>query len=403
MTSLCGLPETAKPSKPGIAGAAPGISLALGGGGARGLAHIGVLQVLERAGVAPGFIAGTSMGGLIGALLGSGLRTAEILRLARRFRFPRWFLPGSLVAWERLFPAVANTLPRSFDQLRTRLALCAVDLEEGCQVVLDRGDLLPAVRASCAIPGVLPPEPIDGRWLVDGGVVNVVPVDLAWIADPDVVVAVRIGGPRVRRMPQLGWRVTRMLSRLGAAMPNPGTAKMSLEVLTRAVEISLEHQASLCAAMTDPELWIEPDLGSMGLRDFDCLDAAVAAGRRAAQEALPELHRLLAREPRPSADRVGHTEYCRDPVCSMIVPPQRARATSEHRGVRYHFCSVNCRDRFVRGPGRYLRGVDQTEGPPVPDQAADDPAWLTGRVVRGQRYSPPSPGPEGSRPPHRKP
>jgi len=350
-------------SEPGVAGAAAGVSLALGGGGARGLAHIGVLQVLEQEGVIPGFIAGTSMGGLIGALLASGLRAAEILLLARRFRFPRWFLPGGIVAWERLFPAVADALPRSFDQLRTPLALCAVDLEEGCQVVLDRGDLLPAVRASCAIPGVLAPERIQGRWLVDGGVVNVVPVDLAWIADPDLVVAVRIGGPRIRRMPQLGWRVTRMLSRLGAAMPNPGTAKMSLEVLARAVEISLEHQASLCAAMTDPELWIEPDLGSMGLRDFDCLDAAVAAGRRAAQEALPDLHRLLARGPRLSAIRVGRAEYCRDPVCSMVVPPQRARATSDHRGVRYYFCSVNCHDRFVRAPGRYLRGADPTERP----------------------------------------
>lgn len=364
MTNRCGSPEPTGTRGAERAGAGRGISLALGGGGARGLAHIGVLQVLEREGLAPGFIAGTSMGGLIGALVASGLCAAEILRLARRFRFPRWFIPGGLLAWDRLFPGVADQLPPSFDRLSTPLALSAVDLEEGCPVVLDQGILLPAVRASCAIPGVLAPERIEGRWMVDGGVVNVVPVDLAWIADPDLVVAVRIGGPRVRRMPQLGWRVTKLLSRLGGAMPNPGTAKMSLEVLTRAVEISLEHQASLCAAMTDPELWIEPDLGSMGLRDFNCLDAAVSAGRRAAQAALPDLDRLLARGPRQSPERVGRIEYCRDPVCSMVVPPQRARATSMHQGVRYFFCSVNCRDRFVRAPARYLRGSDPPEGPP---------------------------------------
>jgi len=332
----------------------PGLALALGGGGARGLAHIGVLQALELEGIAPGFVAGTSVGGLVGALHAGGLRSKDLVQIARSFRFPRWFLPGGLLAWGKIFPSAAEALPPTFQDLGTPLAITAVDIEEGIQVVLHTGSLPPAVRATCALPGVLPPECIGGRWLVDGGVTNALPVDVAWMADPDLVIAVRVGGPATRRMPQLAWGMTRMLSRLGRIVPNPATAKISFKILARAAEIVLEHQTALSAAMTDPEVQIEPVLGAMGLRDFDRLDYAVAAGRRAAEAVLPALTALLASPRGKSLEASDPVSRHFDPVCTMAMHPMRARATATHEGILYYFCSANCRDRFLRSPARYL-------------------------------------------------
>ncbi|MDX2060070.1 MAG: patatin-like phospholipase family protein [Gemmatimonadales bacterium] len=332
----------------------PRIALVLGGGGARGLAHIGVLDVLARAGIPVHFIAGTSMGGLIGGLHASGLPTAEMVAVARRFRFPRWFLPGGLLEWASLFPSVPAHLAETFEDLSPPLAIAALDLEEGAQVVLHRGPVLPAVRATCAVPGILAPVRLNGRWLVDGGVVNGLPTDVAWIANPDIVIAVRVGAPRIRRIPQLQWRVTSMVSRLGRFLPNPATAKMSLEVLTRTAEVMLERQTALTAAMADPEILIEPELGDIGLRDFQRLDEAVAAGRRAAAEALPGIEYLLASVRHSGVSEARSVSLHFDPVCGMAVSPTRARASRAHDGTTFYFCSPNCLDCFVRAPARYL-------------------------------------------------
>ncbi|MDX2060076.1 MAG: hypothetical protein SFV24_19870 [Gemmatimonadales bacterium] len=203
----------------------------------------------------------------------------------------------------------------------------------------------------------MPPERVGGRWLVDGGLVNVLPVDAAWMADPDLVIAIRVGGPWARRLPQLRWPVTGALSRLGSFLPNPATAKMSFELLARATEIILERQAALCVAMTNPELLVEPELGDMGLRDFDRLDEAVAVGSRAATAALPALVHLLGHERQRPADAADALSRHVDPVYAMVVHPLRARAATDLDGVRYYFCSVNCRDRFLRCPARYLRST----------------------------------------------
>ena len=330
------------------------LALALGGGAARGLAHIGVLDVLEREGIKPACIAGSSMGGLIGALSASGLTAVEIREVARGFRFPRWFIPGGLLPFEAIFPSAMAHLSGNFEELPTPLIVTAVDLEEGSQVILHTGPVLPAVRATCTVPGVLPAVRHGGRWLVDGGLVNILPVDVAWLAEPDIVVAVKVGGLRRRRIPALSWPATTFFAWLGMARPIPATARVSFEVLVRAAEIVVDRQAALAVAMTGPELLIEPDLGDIALRDFDRLDDAVKAGRRAAQAALPELVRLLESPlPRPTAaGRVFQLHA--DPVCAMVINPARARATATHREITYFFCSINCFDSFVRAPDAYL-------------------------------------------------
>lgn len=295
------------------------------------------------------------MGGLIGALSATGLNAHEIHEIARGFRFPRWFLPGGLPDWDSIFPSATSVLSGTFEQLKTPLFLTAVDIEAGTEVVLRSGPLLPAVRATCAVPGILPVVRLNGRWLVDGALVNILPVDLAWLTDPEIVVAVKVGSLRSRRIPQLDWRLTSFLSRLGRWIPNPATAKIAFEVLVRASEIVLDRQTALAAAMTGPEVLIEPDLGDVGLRDLHRLNEAVAAGRSAADAILPELFRLLEAPPQPQAPAERLLELRFDPVCAMVISPARARASLTHAGTTYYFCSSNCRDCFVRDSGRYLR------------------------------------------------
>lgn len=342
------------PTPPQRARSGARVALALGGGAARGLAHIGVLEVLEREGIQPSCIVGSSMGGLIGALSAGGRSASEIEEVARGFRFPRRFLPGGILRWNALFASATGLLSGTFERLATPLAVTAADLETGTQVILHTGRVLPAVQATCSVPGVMPPVRLGGRWLVDGGLVNILPVDAAWMMDPEIVVAVKVGATRERRLPQLGWRVTGFLTGVGQVLPNPATAKITLEILTRAAEIMLDRQTAVAMAMTGPELLIEPELGDLDLRDFGRLDEALAAGRRAAERTLPDLLRLMKSPPAipRAAERVLSLRF--DPVCGMVISPARARASATHRSTTYYFCSPNCADCFERSPDEYL-------------------------------------------------
>ncbi|HSM93722.1 MAG TPA: patatin-like phospholipase family protein [Anaeromyxobacteraceae bacterium] len=332
----------------------PRVALILGGGAARGLAHIGVLEVLEREEIRPAFLGGSSMGGLIAALRASGLDATEILDVARGFRFPRWFVPGGLVPWDRIFaPAVPHLGDATFETLEIPLAVLAVDVESGRPVVLHRGEVLPAVEASCAVPAVLPPVRIEGHLLMDGGLVNALPVDLAALAEPDVVVAVSVRAGKERRLPALDRALSGAGWSLGRLLPNPFTALLSFELLVRAAEISLERQATLAAAMVGPEVLVEPDVRDVGLRDFHRLDDAVDAGRRAAEAALPAIRRAIeraqgSRDPRRAPARVAEVEPAYDPVCAMVVTEASAAASLEVGGRRLLFCSLGCRDAWVR-------------------------------------------------------
>lgn len=350
---------------------APRLVLALGGGGARGLAHVGVIEVLEREGIEPSAIAGTSMGAVIGALHGSGLRAVEIARIASSFRFPRRFIPGGLVAWDSIFPGALPVLEGlEFSRLRCGLAVTAVDLEAGTQVVLRSGPVLPALRASCAVPGILPPIRLDDRWLVDGGVLNVLPLDVAWALQPDVVLAVRIGGGRARAMPALSWLTTSWLSRLGRILPNPATAKVALEVLARSAEIALDRQIALASMMTGPELLVHVELRDVGLRDFDRAPEVIAAGRNAAARLLPRLLDRLRDPPRRTPSRRS-VSLRFDPVCGMVVNATHPPAQLRVGGVAYVFCSRVCREAFERSPERYER--DRREVPGGNEELAHPP------------------------------
>ena len=329
------------------------VALALGGGGARGLAHLGVLEVLEAEGIRPTFLAGTSIGGLLGALWASAIPAAKIIAIGRGFRFPRRFVPGRVLSWEQIFPSAVSHLDgRTFEDLGTPLAVSAVDLLAGEEVVLHTGPLLPAIRATCAVPGVLPPERLGGRRLVDGGVMNVLPVDLAWSWEPDIVIAVNIvASPR--QTVSLDSRYARIATALGRIVPNPLTAHLAYEIAMRAVEVALDRQRALAIAMTGPEVLIDVDLGDVSIGDFQRLDEVVEIGRQATQTAMPRLHAALAAPPCIAAHADGRFTLHIDPVCRMAISPGRARAQCERDGVIYYFCSVNCRDSFERHVDRY--------------------------------------------------
>lgn len=183
------------------------VGLALGGGVARGLAHIGVLSVLEDAGIPIDCIAGTSMGAIIGSAYSAGLGVDDLRRIAARtgwWQVSRPFFSASgLVTFKHLEQWVEDNIGE-FDvcDLAIPFAAVASDLISGERVVLSKGRLCTAVRASCSVPGFVPPVEQDGRVLVDGGITDNIPADVARLLGADYVIGVDIFMPALR--PRLG-------------------------------------------------------------------------------------------------------------------------------------------------------------------------------------------------------
>ena len=172
------------------------LGLALGGGGARGLAHIGVLKALEKANIQIDFLSGSSMGGVIAAAYASGLSPDEIESLALEYSSSRtlWRLADpavprqGLFRGERLYAYFEKHLKRStFTELRIPLTLVAVDLDSGSEVHLREGSLAKAVRATVSVPGLLAPVQQNGQCLVDGALLNNLPTDVVRTMGADVV------------------------------------------------------------------------------------------------------------------------------------------------------------------------------------------------------------------------
>jgi NTE family protein len=181
------------------------VGLALGGGAARGFAHIGVIQVLEEAGIRPDLVAGTSAGSLVAALYAAGAGGRELGQLAAQMdesALTDWSFPGrGLIRGEALARFVReHTGGRTIEQMRIPLGIVATDLDSGEPILFRRGDVGAAVRASSAVPAVFQPVRISGREYVDGGLVSPVPVRFARQMGATLVVAVDIsqvpdGGP----------------------------------------------------------------------------------------------------------------------------------------------------------------------------------------------------------------
>lgn len=258
-----------KPAKP------PRWALALGGGAARGFAHIGVIQVLDAAGLQPDWVVGTSAGSVVGALYAGGLDGVALQQVAAGMEeaaFADWQLPlfkPGLLRGEALQRFVAARVQsRQLQQLNRPLGVVATDVQSGQGVLFQRGDTALAVRASSAIPGVFEPVRIAGRDYVDGGLVAPVPVEQARQMGAELVLAVDISSP-----------------------PASGTASDVFSLLLRTFSIMGQRINSL--ALRQADLVVRPDTLGLSSTSFESRAQAIAAGRAAMQAQLPALRALL--------------------------------------------------------------------------------------------------------------
>jgi NTE family protein len=241
--------------------------LALSGGGARGLAHIGVLEVFLEAGLDFQVVAGTSMGAIVGALFAAGKTPEEMLAMARK---TPWlgllgFSPREgLFSRRKLRDFLAEHLPPRFEDLERPLAVTAVDVMTGRLVFLTHGDLPSAVLASAAYPGLLAPVEREGRLLFDGGVLDNLPVDAARFLGALEVYAVDVTPERAV-----------------AEVP-----KNLLALARRAVDLMQLHLTSVRLTLYAPEVYVRPALRGVGLEDFRRLEEIAEAGRQAARAVL---------------------------------------------------------------------------------------------------------------------
>lgn len=263
------------------------VGLALGGGGARGYAHIGALAALHERGVEPVAIAGCSMGGIVGAMFAAGHAPEELHEMADQFslvRFLEFGERGGLLGGSGLEGFLSEHLPESFDGLSLPLSVVAVDIQTGELLILSQGELVPALRATSALPGLLSPGRIDGRILVDGGVLNNLPVDAAQNLTTAPVIAIDVTPPPDRKIEFD--EDENLFERLLSGW-NKGERALVVEVLVKASELTQAFATRVRLALHPPQVLVRPDLGpDFGVEDFHRVDEAVDAGYEAMIAAL---------------------------------------------------------------------------------------------------------------------
>lgn len=301
----------------------PRIGLALGSGSARGWSHIGVIRALERAGITPDIVCGTSIGALVGAAYAAG----EHERLEPWVRGLRWQAVVGLLDWKMGGGLMAGGKLTQFfrsqyadpgiEQLPKAFGCVATDLASGREVWLRSGSVIDAVRASIALPGVFTPAVRDGRLLVDGGLVNPVPVSLCRAMGADIVIAVDLNWELITRRSPLSrmqalahketelvkqatalthsGRLEALLSRLwpfGSTPKSAGLPSM-FGVMSASLNIMQVRITQSRLAGEPADAMIRPRLTDIGAMDFHRGGIAIDEGERATELALPMIRGLL--------------------------------------------------------------------------------------------------------------
>jgi NTE family protein len=268
-------PPRAEPLASIAAAGRPTVAFVLGGGGARGFAHAGVLKVLDDAGVRADLVVGTSAGSIFGALYAAGIRNQALVETAlgvQRGQLVDYVFPNrGFIDGERLQAYVDQALRgRLIEQLDVPFVAVATDLRSGRLAAFNRGDTGMAVRASCSVPAIFQPTTIEGRDYVDGGLVSPVPVEIARRMGADVVIAVVVS-----RQPE-----------------DAASLGGSLRILNQAFVI-MEHAI---AGRETPlaDVVIRPDLSGVQVTDLAARERAIRVGTEAATAALPEIRRAIA-------------------------------------------------------------------------------------------------------------
>jgi NTE family protein len=277
---LPALPPSPPAPPPPVPKRPPRLGLALGGGAARGFAHIGVIQVLEEAGIRPDLVVGTSAGSLVAALYAHGKTGTELASMALTMdegTITDWAFPSrGMIRGEALARYVREqTGGQLIEQMKMPLGIVATDLDSGTGVLFRRGDTGTAVRASSSVPAVFQPVKIGDREFVDGGLVSPVPVRFAREMGAEMVIAVDISTP-----PD------------GAA--TDGTMKLLLQTF------AIMGKSINRFELREADVVLRPGLVGVGSADFTARVRAIRAGREKATELLPEIKAKLAAMARPA-------------------------------------------------------------------------------------------------------
>lgn len=256
----------------------PAIGLAMGGGFARGIAHVGVLKVLEEEGIPIRVVTGTSVGALIGASYCSGLCASELEEVARSVRFTtfaRWTLSRyGFASNDRMVVFLTRTLRvQTFEELRIPLGVTATDFNTGDGVVFHSGPIIDPVRASCAYPGMFLPVNIRGRWLVDGMLSHPVPTRPLREMGAERVLAIHLKGQ---------WS-------------KDGAPRHLFDVIGQSFAIAQDKMSAVWRGAAD--LVVEPDVAGFAYDDFRRAAELVRAGEVAMRQALPEVRKWLETKP----------------------------------------------------------------------------------------------------------
>lgn len=277
------------------------ITLALGGGGAKGNAHIGVLRRLEKEGYKINSVAGTSYGGLVAGFYALGYSPKEIQAIFESVDQKNLYgrsphdgpsLLGMAGVRELLDRVIGE---KTFNDTRIPCAVTAVDINSGCEVILSEGSLKTALLATIALPGIFPVQQLDGFQLVDGGVLNPVPVSVARMLSPGLpVVAVVLNDPI--DLPVRGYnlpipsivprQIAERLSRISLAQ--------SLDVFLRSVDVSSRYVSYLRLQVDKPEVIIRPDVHHIEMLDKVVVEDVALLGEQALERVLPDLKRATS-------------------------------------------------------------------------------------------------------------
>jgi NTE family protein len=285
------------------------IGLALGSGVARGWAHLGVLKALDKLGLVPDIVAGSSIGALVGGFYLAGhaqaledwARHLTTLRMLRYLKLP---LTGSgMVSGARLFQEAERYLGElSIDELPAQYVAVATDLWTGHEVWLREGKLTQAMRASLSLPGIFKPLRINGHWLVDGALVNPVPVSVCRALGAQMVISVNLNADIMgkaheeREMPENeNGETDHEKNILSSSLRHFGHGEPStFNVMVTSLNIIQDRIARSRLAGDPPDVTINPRIGHVGLLEFDRADELIRAGEAAVERAMPEINDAIS-------------------------------------------------------------------------------------------------------------
>jgi NTE family protein len=311
------------------------VGLVLGSGSSRGWAHIGAIEALEEAGIPIDFIVGCSVGSYVGAIYASG-SLASLKEFVLRMNgkkvfsyfvvvFPRSGLLDGTRKVRELFSM--HTAVEDFEELHLPVAMVATDLKRGSKVILQSGDIMKALQATMSIPGLFAPVRVNGRWLVDGGLVDPVPVGVAKAMAADVVIAVDLNSGLTSRRevrkqvqeaeesgpakdepgePEYKYELLRKLSDYYESAEAGFKTKISelfhkekdvpdiIDTVMTSINIMQERITRISLAIEPPDILVQPRLGELRMMDFDRVDYAIEEGYLGVRERIDDIKALLA-------------------------------------------------------------------------------------------------------------